>query len=237
MRLRIALVLVLGAALAGCGSDERGSRPLAARSSASGGSVPPETTPTVDPGAPAEPAAPEDPLTDPTATTVGAESPPAPAGASPPAAPPGGSGDGNAASPPQPSNSPPPPVVDGDTPVSSPPPEPAPPPQPAPQPAPEPPPAPAPPPGGNRHAQAWESYSVAEDGRTMTFTYYAGVEPCSVFDSVQAVEGDSTVEVTIYERDDSAPGTACIMVAVQKTATVALQAPLGTRAVVDGAKR
>ncbi|MEA2686576.1 MAG: hypothetical protein QOE93_1771 [Actinomycetota bacterium] len=89
--------------------------------------------------------------------------------------------------------------------------------------------------GDPRRPHGWDGYTVASDGRTLTFTYYAGVAPCSVYDSVVAEETASTVRVTIYER--SGPdGTVCIMIAQQKTATVTLEAPLGGRAVVDGAK-
>jgi len=86
-------------------------------------------------------------------------------------------------------------------------------------------------PGDRRHPQPWESYTLAADDRTLTFTYYAGVEPCSVFDSIVADEGPDAVRVTIFER--SGPdGVACIMLAQQKSATVTLQAPLAGRPVV-----
>lgn len=86
-------------------------------------------------------------------------------------------------------------------------------------------------PGDRRHPQQWESYTVAADDRTLTFTYYAGVEPCSVFDSIVADEGPDAARVTIFER--SGPdGVACIMLAQQKSATVTLQAPLAGRPVV-----
>ena len=89
-------------------------------------------------------------------------------------------------------------------------------------------------PGEKGPAHRWEGYTVGADGVTLTFTYYAGVEPCSVFDSVVAEEGPDTVRVSIYER--SGPGeTVCIMMAQLKSATVTLAAPLGGRTVVDGA--
>ena len=87
-------------------------------------------------------------------------------------------------------------------------------------------------PGDRRHP--WDGHTVGADGRTLAFTYYAGVEPCSVFDSIVAEEGSDAVRVTIYER--SGPeGVACIMLAQQKSATVTLDAPLGARRLVDGA--
>jgi len=86
-------------------------------------------------------------------------------------------------------------------------------------------------PGDGRHAQQWDGYTVGADGRTLTFTYYAGVEPCSVFDSIVADEGPETVDVTIFER--SGPeGVACIMLAQEKSASVTLVAPLGGRRVL-----
>ncbi len=85
---------------------------------------------------------------------------------------------------------------------------------------------------GNPHR--WEGYTVGADGTTLSFTYYAGVEPCSVFDSIVADESPDSVRVTIYER--SGPdGVVCIMMAQLKTATITLAAPLGGRSVVDGA--
>ena len=86
-------------------------------------------------------------------------------------------------------------------------------------------------PGDRRHAQQWDSYTVAADDRTLTFLYYAGVAPCSVFDSIVADEGATSVRVTIYER--SGPdGVACIMLAQEKSASITLGAPLAGRAVV-----
>jgi hypothetical protein len=89
-------------------------------------------------------------------------------------------------------------------------------------------------PGDGRLPHRWERYTVASDGRTLTFTYYAGVEPCSVPDSIVADEQPDTVEVTVYERPGP-PGVACIMLAQEKSAVVTLAAPLGARTVVDGA--
>ena len=89
-------------------------------------------------------------------------------------------------------------------------------------------------PGAKGPAHRWEGYTVGSDGVTLTFTYYAGVEPCSVFDSIVAEEGPDSVRVSIYER--SGPeGTVCIMMAQLKSATVTLAAPLGGRTVIDGA--
>jgi hypothetical protein len=89
-------------------------------------------------------------------------------------------------------------------------------------------------PNDPRHPHPWDGYTLGADGRTLTFTYYAGVAPCSVFDSIVADEGADAVRVTIYEH--SGPeGVACIMLAQQKSASVTLQASLGGRTLVDGA--
>ncbi len=96
---------------------------------------------------------------------------------------------------------------------------------------------PGPPPGaGARHPIGWESFQAGADGRTLVFTYYAGVAPCSVFDSINATEGPGQVTVTIYERSDVGPDVACIAMAQQKSATVTLGADLGGRTVVDGGR-
>ena len=80
----------------------------------------------------------------------------------------------------------------------------------------------------------WESYTVSSDGRTLTFKYWSGVDACSKFDHASADESPSRVVVTIWERDVT-NGNPCVAMAQEKFATVVLQAPLGNRAVVDGA--
>lgn len=96
---------------------------------------------------------------------------------------------------------------------------------------------PGPPPGaGARHPVGWESFQVGADGRNLVFTYYAGVAPCSVFDSIDAAEGPGQVTVTIYERSEVGSDVACIAIAQEKSATVTLGAALGGRTVVDGGR-
>jgi|GEM_PF-4155357 len=89
-------------------------------------------------------------------------------------------------------------------------------------------------PGDRRLPHRWEGYTVAEDGATLTFTYYAGVAPCSVFDAIVADETPDSVRVSIYEHPGP-DGVACIALAQRKSASVTLAAPLGRRTVVDGA--
>ena len=126
-------------------------------------------------------------------------------------------------------------VVDGaptsPPPPSQPPPYPGP-PGPSPQPPPQP--EPRPPCCKNPHAVRWESYSASPDGRTLTFTYWSGVDECSRLDRVDVRESASNVVVTIYERDIT-NGNPCVAMAQQKHATATLQAPLGGRTVIDGA--
>jgi len=80
----------------------------------------------------------------------------------------------------------------------------------------------------------WESYALSDDGRTLTFTYWSGVDACSRFDHTDVRETSSQVTVTIWERDVSG-GNPCVAMAQKKYATVVLQQPLGPRTVVDGA--
>lgn len=90
-------------------------------------------------------------------------------------------------------------------------------------------------PGDTRRAVPWDRYTASTDGRTLTFSYYSGVPPCSIEDGMQVEETSATVRVTIYERDGS-QGQPCIALAQQKFATATLATPLGNRTVVDGAR-
>lgn len=90
-------------------------------------------------------------------------------------------------------------------------------------------------PGDPRRAVAWERYAVSGDGRTLTFTYWSGPPPCSIDAGVDVEETPSAVRVTIFERDGSG-GQPCIAIAQQKSATVNLATPLGSRRVLDGAR-
>jgi len=90
-------------------------------------------------------------------------------------------------------------------------------------------------PGETRRAVGWDRYTASGDGRTLAFSYYSGVPPCSIEDGTQVEESGATVRVTIYERDGS-QGQPCILIAQQKSASVTLATPLGNRRVVDGAR-
>ena len=90
-------------------------------------------------------------------------------------------------------------------------------------------------PGDTRRAVGWERYAVSGDGRTLTFIYWSGPPPCSIDAGIDVEETSSAVRVTIFERDGSG-GQPCIAIAQQKSATVTLASPLGSRQVVDGAR-
>ncbi|RBQ22180.1 hypothetical protein DP939_03025 [Spongiactinospora rosea] len=83
----------------------------------------------------------------------------------------------------------------------------------------------------------WISATPEAGGERLRLVWWSGVEPCRTLDRVEVEESAAEVKATIYEgpaRD--AQNVACIEIAVQKTTTVTLKAPLGDRKVVDGAK-
>ncbi|MCX2179411.1 hypothetical protein KV205_02535 [Streptomyces sp. SKN60] len=93
-------------------------------------------------------------------------------------------------------------------------------------------PAPTTPPDqGTAPVRQITSFTVDPGGRKLSVTFWGGV--CSDY-TVTAEESPRQVVVRIAERAKE-PGRACIMVAVEITRTVTLQAPLGDRPVVDGA--
>ncbi|WP_433221720.1 hypothetical protein [Microtetraspora malaysiensis] len=84
---------------------------------------------------------------------------------------------------------------------------------------------------------AWTSVTPSADGRSLAIVWWSGVAPCTVLDRVEVEESATRVTVTLYEgRDPRHPDTACIAIALEKTTTVRLAAPLDGRQVVDGAK-
>ncbi len=87
------------------------------------------------------------------------------------------------------------------------------------------------------HEVRWESAKPSRDGRTLKIVWWSGVEPCAVLDHVSLRQTGKRVIVTLYEgAEPGSEDVACIEIAVQKTTTVKLKAPLGHRKVVDGAK-
>ncbi|MFF1510023.1 hypothetical protein [Streptomyces sp. NPDC058326] len=76
-----------------------------------------------------------------------------------------------------------------------------------------------------------ESFRADEAGRKLTVTFWGGV--CSTY-TVTAQERADRVVVRISEAPTD-PDRVCVAMAVEITKTVALDAPLGSRPVVDGA--
>ena len=82
----------------------------------------------------------------------------------------------------------------------------------------------------------FDDANVDPDGVTMRVDFVSGVEPCSVLDHVDVVEGVATVTITLYEGNDPSAGdVACIDIGVFKRVVVTLDEPLGDRTIVDGA--
>ncbi|MEV4889110.1 hypothetical protein ACFWYW_36770 [Nonomuraea sp. NPDC059023] len=76
-----------------------------------------------------------------------------------------------------------------------------------------------------------------DKGRKVRLTWESGVAPCTVLARVKVKETRGKVTITLYEGTPrKAKDVACIMIAIQKTTTVKLKAPLGKRKIVDGAK-
>ncbi|MDR8407603.1 hypothetical protein MTP10_02475 [Nonomuraea sp. 3-1Str] len=83
----------------------------------------------------------------------------------------------------------------------------------------------------------WQTARAVNKSRTIRLVWSSGVEPCTVLDRVKVKETAKTVTVTLYEgASPKAKNVACIMIAIEKTTTVKLKAPLGKRKLVDGAK-
>lgn len=78
-----------------------------------------------------------------------------------------------------------------------------------------------------------EAAIVTDDG--ITVLLWGGVAPCFVVDTVEVTETDEDVTVTVTagaHQDD--PDAICIQIAHRYGVEIALDAPLGDRAVVDG---
>ncbi len=88
------------------------------------------------------------------------------------------------------------------------------------------------------HKVRWVKATPSRDGRKLKIVWWSGVEPCNVLDRVALRQTGRSVTVTLYEgQARGARDVACIEIAVQKTTTVKLKAPLRGRAVIDGARR
>jgi hypothetical protein len=82
----------------------------------------------------------------------------------------------------------------------------------------------------------FESWTVAEDDRTLTIEFWSGVVPCHVLDHVDVGYGADEVTVTLFEGHEPLDeGTACIEIGVLKAVRVVLDEPVAGRDVADGA--
>jgi hypothetical protein len=82
----------------------------------------------------------------------------------------------------------------------------------------------------------FDHVDVADDDRTLTVFFYSGVEPCYVLDRVEVVEGPGSITITLFQGSDpDVANVACIDIAVSKKVVVQVDAPVGTRRIVDGA--
>ncbi|MFJ4341397.1 hypothetical protein [Streptomyces sp. NPDC088915] len=96
------------------------------------------------------------------------------------------------------------------------------------------PPAKTPPPSsgeGTAPARQIQSYEAGDGGRKLTVAFWGGV--CSTY-TVTAEETPERVALRI-EETPTEPGRMCVAMAVEVVKTVALDAPLGSRPVVDAA--
>ena len=88
----------------------------------------------------------------------------------------------------------------------------------------------------NVHPTSFDTATIGDDDRTLTITFWSGVEPCYVLDRVDLAYGADTVTVTLFQGSDtSAVDVACIDIALLKQVTVRLDQPLAGRTLVDGA--
>lgn len=86
-------------------------------------------------------------------------------------------------------------------------------------------------------ARPWDEAFVLDQGRTVELRYWSGVEPCSVLDHVDVDYADEVITLTLFEgREPSDEPQACIEIAVYKAVRVALEEPVGTRSLADGAE-
>ena len=85
------------------------------------------------------------------------------------------------------------------------------------------------------HKQAFQSAAPA-GGQALAVRFWNGVEPCYVLGRVDVTETAEKVTITLWTGlGPAAAGMACIQMAGYYEVVVQLQAPLGGRAVVDGA--
>ena len=72
--------------------------------------------------------------------------------------------------------------------------------------------------------------------RQLAVQFWGGVAPCSVIGRVDVAETPERVTITLFGGRDPRPGrVACIELAVYQEVVVDLAAPVGARAIADGA--
>lgn len=87
----------------------------------------------------------------------------------------------------------------------------------------------------NLRPVVWDKAEVLSP-RNIRITFYGGVEPCDVLDSVKVSYGAKNVTVSLFSGSDPAkPDAVCIEIAKLKAVEVKLTEDLGDRKVVDGA--
>lgn len=83
---------------------------------------------------------------------------------------------------------------------------------------------------------AFDRAVVGDDGRSVTVSFWSGVEPCYVLDHVDVAYAADAIAITVFEgHDPSAGDVACIEIALLKEVVVELEEPVGDREIVDGA--
>jgi hypothetical protein len=90
--------------------------------------------------------------------------------------------------------------------------------------------------GADVHPLHFDPTKATASGNGVLIRFAAGIAPCFVLDHYTVAETATTVTVTLYAGSDKAnPQTVCAAIAVQYEVDVPLQAPLGTRKLIDGA--
>lgn len=78
--------------------------------------------------------------------------------------------------------------------------------------------------------------TAAAGPQSLAVRFWNGVEPCYVLGRVDVTETAASVTITLWTGSGpAAAGAACIQIAAYYEVIVQLQAPLGTRTVIDGA--
>jgi hypothetical protein len=88
----------------------------------------------------------------------------------------------------------------------------------------------------NTHTVRFESADIV-DQRTVRLTFWGGVEPCDVLDSVKVKYNPGDITMTLTSGSDPAkPDAVCIDIAKLKAVDVKLTEDVGEREIKDGAK-